>query len=102
MIDLLRVKRPLIFILVILAVFGYSGLGHAKPAFGYGGSGGFRAPTPSVSSSADVTGDNQVNALDFNTLMVDWGRAGSGLLADINGDNLVDLLDFNMLMVYWQ
>ena len=100
----------MIFILVILAVFGYSGLGHAKPAFGYGGSGGFRAPTPtlsvaptpSVSSSADVTGDNQVNALDFNTLMVDWGRAGSGLLADINGDNLVDLLDFNMLMVYWQ
>jgi hypothetical protein len=54
-----------------------------------------------VVSRADVVKDGVIDLIDFNTLMVQWGRAGASLASDINGDEAVDLLDFNQLMVKW-
>lgn len=49
----------------------------------------------------DIIKDGVVNILDFNALIVNWGRTEKGNIADINGDGVVDIFDFNLLMVYW-
>jgi hypothetical protein len=50
---------------------------------------------------ADINGDGIVGLLDFNVLMIGWGRSGTGNAADLNSDGKADLLDFNLLMIYW-
>ncbi len=59
---------------------------------------------------ADPFPDNKIDILDFNVLMINWGKttgdSGSRgctgkIFADINCDSKVDVLDFNLLMVYW-
>lgn len=49
----------------------------------------------------DIVSDGVINILDFNSLMVNWGRTNSGNRADTNLDGIVDILDFNSLMVNW-
>jgi hypothetical protein len=59
---------------------------------------------PDQSSAARVTDiirDGKIDILDFNALMVDWGRNGQNERADVNYDGSVDILDFNLVMVYW-
>lgn len=50
---------------------------------------------------ADTNRDGRIDILDFNTLMVHWGREGERVAADLDGDRRVGILDFNMLMVRW-
>lgn len=59
---------------------------------------------------ADPFPDHRIDVLDFNVIMVNWGKksgdgiakkCGDKILADINCDSIVDVLDFNLLMVYW-
>jgi hypothetical protein len=59
--------------------------------------------TPVVSTGTirgDANNDGVVNILDYNSLMVSWGKGGSNI-SDLNGDGIVDILDYNMLMVNW-
>ncbi|MCX6781628.1 MAG: hypothetical protein NTW66_00680 [Candidatus Magasanikbacteria bacterium] len=49
----------------------------------------------------DIVRDGKIDILDFNALMVNWGKNIIGNSADTNQDGLVDILDFNLLMVNW-
>ncbi len=68
---------------------------------GGGGGGGSSANmiTTIAGAKVDLNNDGRTDLLDFNLLMVNWGKAGS--VADLNKDGKVDLLDFNLLMVNW-
>ena len=69
-----------------------------------GGGGGVIAPTSPLSAAAqkvDANKDNKIDVLDFNTLMVNWGKTTSNNVADFNGDGKVDVFDFNLLMINW-
>jgi hypothetical protein len=52
-------------------------------------------------SKGDSNNDGKVDILDFNILMINWGRTGPNIPGDFNGDGTVDILDFNLLMVNW-
>ncbi|HQU07872.1 MAG: hypothetical protein B7X04_02265 [Parcubacteria group bacterium 21-54-25] len=83
-----------------------SGGGSSGGGGGGGGSsgGGSVITTPTTATTTlvgDINGDGQVNVLDFNTLLVQWGETGSNLSADLNHDGVVDVLDFNLLMAHW-
>jgi hypothetical protein len=72
-----------------------------------GGGGGIITPsTPASPLSAaaqkvDANKDGKIDVLDFNALMVNWGKTGTGNTADFNSDGKVDIIDFNMLMINW-
>lgn len=72
-----------------------------------GGGGGVTtptAPTSPLSAAAqkvDANKDNKIDVLDFNTLMVNWGKTTANNVADFNGDDKVDVFDFNLLMINW-
>lgn len=53
-----------------------------------------------VVKRTDISRDGIIDLLDFNSLMVNWGRSGTNR-ADTNLDGIVDLLDFNSLMIHW-
>ncbi|MEK7542776.1 MAG: lamin tail domain-containing protein [Patescibacteria group bacterium] len=62
------------------------------------------AKVPALSQAAqkiDVNGDNKIDVVDFNMLLVNWGSASANNIADFNSDGKVDILDFNLLMIYW-
>jgi hypothetical protein len=59
---------------------------------------------------ADPFADGHIDILDFNIMMVNWGKKKgvelTGICSDkpstdINCDGRVDILDFNLLMIYW-
>jgi hypothetical protein len=54
-----------------------------------------------VVKRTDIVCDGKIDILDFNTLMVNWGKNIMGNSADVNRDGLIDILDFNFLMVHW-
>jgi hypothetical protein len=80
-----------------------------------GGGGGSYTPlsttTPATTTSTntltpeqqkvDANKDNKIDVLDFNSLMINWGKTGTGNIADFNSDGKVDIFDFNMLMINW-
>ncbi|MDD5050730.1 MAG: hypothetical protein PHV93_03235 [Candidatus Pacebacteria bacterium] len=67
------------------------------------------SPTPthhaasggSSGGSGKVLGAHTYNILDFNLLLVNWGKKGKGNPADFNLDGAVDILDFNQLLINW-
>ena len=72
-----------------------------------GGGGGGGGSIPGFPATGAVQG-GLIGILDFNAMMVNWGRTGALAAAgvafnpsDLNGDGVVDVLDFNILMVYW-
>ncbi|OGI62226.1 hypothetical protein A2645_01335 [Candidatus Nomurabacteria bacterium RIFCSPHIGHO2_01_FULL_39_9] len=104
----------------ILSFFIVIGFLVYQPAFGYGGAAIiFAPPTQTIPQNTepnlqtenilsekaekiDVNKDNKINIIDFNKLMVDWGKSGINTSADFNSDGAVDVFDFNLLMVNWQ
>ena len=69
-----------------------------------GGGGGIVTQTSTLSATAqkvDANKDNKIDVLDFNSLMVNWGKTETGNVADFNGDGKVDVFDFNLLMINW-
>lgn len=71
---------------------------------GGGGGGGTITQTSTLSAAAqkvDANKDNKIDVLDFNTLMVNWGKTTANNVADFNGDGKVDVFDFNLLMINW-
>ena len=77
------------------------------PSENTGSSGGVTTPsTPTTPLSAaaqkvDANKDGKIDVLDFNTLMVNWGKTTANNVADFNGDGKVDVFDFNLLMINW-
>lgn len=74
---------------------------------GGGGSIIIFTPTPSPTGTSalvsriDSNRDGRIDILDFNTLMVNWGRSGAGNIADFDLNGVVDIFDFNLMMVHW-
>jgi hypothetical protein len=60
-----------------------------------------KSPLSPEAQKADVNKDNKIDILDFNDLMVNWGKVVFGNVADSNGDGVVDLIDLSLLMIYW-
>lgn len=64
----------------------------SSPSGGGGGGGGSSVPPPT----------NQVmGILNFNSLIINWGKTGSNNTADFTGDGKVDILDFNYIIIHW-
>lgn len=86
---------------------GGGGGSSAGGSAGGGGGGGVTTPTTSTSplsaaaQKVDANKDNKIDVLDFNTLMVNWGKTTANNVADFNGDGKVDVFDFNLLMINW-
>lgn len=55
------------------------------------------------SKLGDINNDGKVDILDFNILIIFWGKhvSGGASQGDLNGDGVVDLFDFNILMIGW-
>jgi len=69
-----------------------------------GGSSTPTTPTSPLSAAAqkvDANKDNKIDVLDFNSLMVNWGKTGTGNVADFDDNGKVDVFDFNLLMINW-
>ncbi len=89
------------------AVFGTPST--PAPSTGGGGGGGGTTSIPpatpiSLSEAAkkmDTNLDDRIDVLDFNSLMVNWGREEGGNIADFDDNGRVDIFDFNLLMIYW-
>jgi hypothetical protein len=90
------------------------GAAPVSPPSGGGGGGSYTPPsttTPATTTSTntltpeqqkvDANKDNKIDVLDFNSLMINWGKTGTGNIADFNSDGKVDIFDFNMLMINW-
>jgi len=88
-----------------LAVTSPSSPPSSPPSSGGGGGGpSIITPTSPLSEAAqavDTNGDSKIDILDFNSLMVNWGKTESGNLADFDANGTVDIFDFNLLMIYW-
>lgn len=57
--------------------------------------------TEDTTKTGDIDGNNKVDILDFNLLMINWGNNPQNEAADIDGNGKVDIFDFNLLMVNW-
>ncbi|KKU93815.1 MAG: PKD domain-containing protein [Candidatus Jorgensenbacteria bacterium GW2011_GWA1_48_13] len=75
---------------------------------GGGGGGGGSSPSQTslstlgaLSSKGDANNDGKINVLDFNSLMVNWGKISVEATSDFNNDGRVDIFDFNILMINW-
>ena len=102
----LTVEKNLPFTITPPSTGGGSGGGGGGGSSSGGGGGGGRgapAPTPTTSASAkgDATGDGKVDVLDFNSLLIQWGKAGTNLTADLDKNGTVDIFDFNLLLINW-
>ena len=82
------------------------GGGGSTTSSGAGGAGGAVTTTTTVTTTlsaaaqkVDANKDNKIDVLDFNTLMVNWGKTTANNVADFNGDGKVDIFDFNLLMI---
>ena len=86
---------------------GTTSSGGASPSGGStspSGGGSITTTATTLSAAAqkvDANKDNKIDVLDFNTLMVNWGKTTANNIADFNGDSKVDIFDFNMLMINW-
>ena len=87
-----------------VGVFAY-GINISTPSSGGGGGGGGGGgaiasvvTTPTSVPVGDINGDGKVDVLDFNALLVQWGKTGASLSADLNHDGVVDIFDFNLLI----
>jgi len=86
---------------------GTTSSGGASPSGGStspSGGGSITTTATTLSAAAqkvDANKDNKIDVLDFNTLMVNWGKTTANNIADFNGDGKVDVFDFNLLMINW-
>ena len=85
-----------------LSISGSSSTSNGSTSPSGGGSITTTATTLSAAAQkVDANKDNKIDVLDFNTLMVNWGKTEAGNIADFNGDGKVDVFDFNLLMINW-
>jgi len=58
-------------------------------------------PTCDKFSMGDADRDCTIGILDYNILMVNWGKTEVNNTADFNSSGTVDIIDYNILMVNW-
>jgi hypothetical protein len=46
----------------------------------------------------DANGDNEVNLVDVNLVLLNFGKTGSGLIGDVNGNAQVEIADLNLVL----
>lgn len=61
----------------------------------------FVIPTKVLAASADLNGDGKVDSADYNLLLNNFGKSGTGITGDINGDGTVNIYDYNLLLSSW-
>jgi hypothetical protein len=74
------------------------------PASSSGGGGGYTPPaTPPTTDQADFDDSGDVDILDFNILISNWGTATGATKAtgDADGNGTIDIFDFNILITNW-
>jgi hypothetical protein len=57
--------------------------------------------TPSPSASpipGDIDGNGKVDIFDYNFMLTDFGKVGSGIGSDLDGNGKVDIFDYNILL----
>jgi hypothetical protein len=54
--------------------------------------------SPPVSKPGDLNGDTKVDINDYNLLMANFGKTGTGIVGDIDGNGKVDIFDYNILV----
>ena len=92
-------KGDLFYIQKLVSVIETSALSSPSPS---------PSPSPSVSGKpGDISGisglpDGKVDIWDYNQLLTDFGKTGTGLVADIEqfgtSANKVDIFDYNLLL----
>jgi hypothetical protein len=55
-------------------------------------------PTCSKASLGDINCDGSINIFDYNIMIGNFGKSGTGLQGDLNGDNTVNIFDYNILV----
>lgn len=55
-------------------------------------------PSPSPAKPGDIDGNNRVDIFDYNLLLTNFGKNGSGLPGDIDNTGKVDIFDYNLLL----
>ncbi|MEM1165241.1 MAG: hypothetical protein AAGI30_03015 [Planctomycetota bacterium] len=87
------------------ADFTQGGIGGDYPRFFLESPGGQKAAALELDvlvcqdGCGDTDGDFDVDADDFITVLVEFGRVGPGLAADFDGDHAVDATDFIIVLV---
>src|SRR3989344_8433021 len=91
---------PLLLLLAITGILGFTLLVNSAPfkngslAFIFPKSNSFAAS----SNQGDIDGNGKVDIFDYNSLLSDFGKIASGLIADLDGNGKVDIFDFNTLL----
>ncbi len=85
-------------------VFAYAINPPSAPIISGGGGGGGGTPIILDTPPYDFNSDGNIDILDFNILIVNWGSttATDKSMGDANGDGKVDIFDFNLLIINWQ
>jgi len=60
--------------------------------------GGTPPPPPPTTKPGDLNNDNKVDIFDYNLLVGNFGRTGSGIQGDIDLNGKVDIFDYNLLV----
>jgi hypothetical protein len=55
-------------------------------------------PTPTTNKPGDLNSDGKVDINDYNLLMANFGKTGTGVVGDIDGNGKVDIFDYNILV----
>lgn len=55
------------------------------------------SPVPSV-KLGDIDGNGKVDIFDYNILLTNFGKVGTGIQGDINSSGKVDIFDYNILL----
>lgn len=56
------------------------------------------SPSPSPLKPGDIDGNGKVDIFDYNLLLTNFGKTGSGMPGDIDGNGKVDIFDYNILL----
>ncbi len=55
-------------------------------------------PSPTPLKQGDLDGNGKVDIFDYNIILTNYGKTGSGIQGDIDGNGKVDIFDYNILL----
>lgn len=56
------------------------------------------SPSPSPVKPGDIDGNGKVDIFDYNILLTNFGKTGTGIQGDIDNSGKVDIFDYNILL----
>jgi hypothetical protein len=54
--------------------------------------------SPSPVKAGDIDGNGKVDIFDYNILLTNFGKTGTGIQGDVNNSGKVDIFDYNILL----